>query len=201
MAAIASTSTTGQLDVGDTWLLGVEVRDDETGDLVDATVAITVTRPDNTTSNLGVTHDGTGSYRASYVLLGAGRHFAVASVSGGVVSVVTFAVDAVTTGALPTVANLETYLGESAAQYTADDLAEVLASETANQARKCRIGAQFPADLREALLRRCMRALAMRSLPLATLQGDAEAGSSAMVPWKDPEVKRLEGPYRKMVNA
>jgi hypothetical protein len=201
VTAAASTPAAGVLDVGDTWLLGVEVRDDDTEELVDATVAITVTKPDDSTSALAVDHDGTGAYSASYVLTASGRHFAVAAISGAVVSVVTFAVAAMAPGEPPTVDALRHYLQESGVRWTDPDLADVLAAETENQADLCRIDtAVFPAWARQALLRRCMRALAMRSLPLAMPQGDAESGP-AILPWKDPEVTRLERPHRKVVFA
>jgi hypothetical protein len=39
----------------------------------------------------------------------------------------------------------------------------------------------------------------MRAQPLAVLHGDAEAGTTAYLPGSDPEVRRLEGPYRPVV--
>lgn len=71
-------------------------------------------------------------------------------------------------------------------------------TETTAQAGKCRIPDPVPADLDEALKRRVVRNLAMRKLPLAMLQGDAERGP-AYLPGNDPEVRRLEAPYRKLV--
>ena len=56
----------------------------------------------------------------------------------------------------------------------------------------------YPKDLRQALLRRVQRNLALRALPLAVLQGDAEAGST-ILPGKDLEVRRLEGPFRRLL--
>lgn len=205
MAATATTPAAGQLDVGDTWLLGVEVRDDSppakgAAKLVDATVAVTVTRPDDTTAGLAVTRDNLGQYSASYVLLAAGRHFAVASVSGTVVSVVTYAVTAFAPGKPPTVTDVRAYLDESGAKWSDPELQEVLDAERVNQAKLCVIDAVFPPDLRQALLRRCMRALALRSLPLAMPQGDAETGPQ-ILPGRDPEVKRLEAPHRRVVVA
>jgi hypothetical protein len=51
-------------------------------------------------------------------------------------------------------------------------------------------------DLREALLRRVAANLARRQLgPLPGPQGDSE--TPAIVPARDPEVRRLEGPWRK----
>jgi hypothetical protein len=206
MPAIASTPTAGVLDVGDTWLLGVEVRTDEAGAqalgaLVDADVTITVTRPDDTTAEPAVVHGGTGRYVASYKLLAAGRHFAVAAVSGAVVSVVTFTADAMAPGVPPTVTELRTYLEQPGVnlKWTDVELGEVLAAELENQAEVCRMpGAVFPAWARRAVLRRCQRALTLKSLPLATPQGDAEGGLS-FIPRRDPEIDRLEGPHRKVV--
>lgn len=81
MSATATTETADHRDVGDTWLLGLEVREDtvglEPGELVVATVVVTVTRPDSSTATPPVVQDGTGEYHASYVLAAAGRHFAV----------------------------------------------------------------------------------------------------------------------------
>lgn len=71
-------------------------------------------------------------------------------------------------------------------------------AETSAQAGKCRIADPVPADLDEALKRRVVRNLAMRKLPLAMAQGDADSGP-IMLPGNDPEVRRLEAPYRKLV--
>lgn len=99
----------------------------------------------------------------------------------------------------PTAADVATYLGPSS--YSSDDLAAALAAEKAAQATRCRVPADdaaWPADLVEALCRRVARNLALRGIPLAVLQGDAEAGS-LVPPGRDPEVRRLEGPWRKLV--
>lgn len=98
---------------------------------------------------------------------------------------------------MPTVAEVMTYLGDAAAQWGNADVQGALDAEQAAQARVCRI-ASYSNDLREALLRRVQRNLAMRALPLAVLQGDPEAGSTVL-PGRDPEVRRLEAPYRKVV--
>lgn len=101
--------------------------------------------------------------------------------------------------AAPTAAEVEDYLGPTS--YTLEELGEVLAAEKAAQAARCRVPADdaaWPADLTEALKRRCARNLALRGVPLAVLQGDAEAGSM-IPPGRDPEVRRLEGPHRRLV--
>jgi hypothetical protein len=95
---------------------------------------------------------------------------------------------------VPTAAEVITYL---AAQGTSPDSTKVtsaLAAETAAQAAVCRVD-PYTADLREALMRRTHRNLAMRSLPLgvqASELGTTRLGSN------DPEVRRLERPYRKL---
>lgn len=75
-------------DVGDRVGLEHLVYDD-TATLVDATVALTVTAPDGTTSTPSVTHASTGTYTADFDLTSAGVWFWVWSVSGTVVDVET----------------------------------------------------------------------------------------------------------------
>jgi len=55
------------------------------------------------------------------------------------------------------------------------------------------------ASLDEALCRRVVRNLAMRSLTLAVMPGNLDAGTGPTRPsMLDPEVRRLEGPYRRL---
>jgi hypothetical protein len=101
--------------------------------------------------------------------------------------------------AAPTLTEMFDYLGETS--YTEQELGDALAAEKAAQAARCRVPADdaaWPADLAEALFRRVARNLAMRGVPLAVLQGDAEAGS-LIPPGQDSEVRRLEAPHRKLV--
>lgn len=196
MPASAITPTAGHLDVGDTWLIGVDVRDDKRGTLVDATVTVTVTTPSATTSAPVATREGLGLYVASYELTAVGRYTARVVVSGAVVSVVGFAVDAEAASGRPVLAVVKAYLGQTSV--TDAVITEALAAETAAQAEVCRIPAAYSDDLAEALKRRVARNLALRGLPLAVLQGDAESGDT-ILPGRDPEVRRLEAPHRKMV--
>ncbi|MEV6287403.1 hypothetical protein [Kribbella sp. NPDC051770] len=103
--------------------------------------------------------------------------------------------------AAPDVSLLKAYLGESS--YTDEDLSVAMAAEKIAQKRRCRVpadDADWPEDLTEALCRRVARNLAMRGIPLAVLQGDAELGLPGLrLPGQDPEVRRLEGPWRRMV--
>lgn len=202
MSATATTATTGHADVGDTWVLGLEVRKDtKAAPLVDADVLVTVTRPDTTTAAAAVTHDGTGLYSASHVLMQAGRYVATAAVSGAVVSVVTYVVDALTPG-LPTLPQVKLYLDTVSLGVAAPSdaaIAEALAAETAAQANVCRVDAAYPADLAEALKRRVARNLVMRGIPTGLQTSATEAGSMTVRIGWDAEIKRFEAPYRKRV--
>lgn len=98
---------------------------------------------------------------------------------------------------VPTVAEVTEYLGATSA--TAEEIASAYAAEKADQANRCRVPADtdvWPASLSEALCRRVARNLALRGLPIAVLQGDAEGGNTVL-PGTDPEVRRFEGPHRK----
>lgn len=191
---------TGHSDVGDTWLLAIEVRDDVTGRLTDATVAATVTRPDASTSVLTVTRQSTGFYTAPYILAAPGRHTAVMSASGAVVGVATFAVDALAVAGPPGLAHVLAYLASTGpTSYTDAQVDDALAAERAAQAMACRIPAAYPADLGEALCRRVARNLAARSVPVASFSAFDGGGTVTRVPQRDAEVARLEGPYRRLV--
>lgn len=100
--------------------------------------------------------------------------------------------------ALPNLTVVKVYLGQFAASWTDETIQDALDAETAAQRARCRIPATYPADLGQALKRRVQRNLAMRQQPLAVLLGDAEAGST-ILPGRDPEVRRLEAPHRRMV--
>lgn len=109
--------------------------------------------------------------------------------------------------AVPTVEECQTRLKLPAERVPAEELADVLAGEVEIQAQLCRIPAAgvppvdtFPVALRNALFRRVQRAVALKALPLAVLQGDAEQGQTYL-PSNDPEVRRLERPYRIVVIA
>jgi len=101
--------------------------------------------------------------------------------------------------AAPDTAAVKVYLGETS--YSDAEIGAALAAELAAQSRVAKQPAAdvaWPADLAEALFRRVARNLALRMLPLAVLQGDAEAGSLTP-PGRDPEVRRLEAPHRRLV--
>jgi hypothetical protein len=102
----------------------------------------------------------------------------------------------VTVATVPTLADVKTYLGNGATRWSDAELTDTLNGEIDAQAAVCRT-ANYTASLRQALLRRVSRALAMKGLPLAMTQGDGDAGPTS-VPGRDPEIRRLEAPYRRL---
>lgn len=91
--------------------------------------------------------------------------------------------------AVPTALEIASILGRS------EDISAVYDAEVAAQASRCRVD-PYTAPLAAALVRRVSRALAMKNLPLAVLTD--EAGFTRLGS-QDPEVRRLEAPYRRVV--
>jgi hypothetical protein len=196
---IAVSPDAGRLDVGDSWLLAVELRNDVTDALTDATLAAVVTHPSGT-ANPTMTKTTLGLWTGAYTLAAAGRHTAVVTASGLLVGVATFAVEAVAVGAVPTVAEVQAYLLSSgSSSWQTGDVADALAAELDAQALACRVPAQYPASLRQALYRRVARNLAARSVPVSSFTSFEGGATSTRVPMTDAEVSRLEGPHRRLV--
>lgn len=193
MPVKATTSTSSRRVVGDVWPIVVEVADWFVRNEIPT---VTVTLPDDTTTSVPVRTITPGCYRAAYTLTVAGRH--LAAVVATDIGRADFAIQAVAptpAGGLPQLADANKYLG--AHSFTDDDVQEALDAEMDAQADICVIPAAYPNSLRNALLRRVARNLAMHRIPLAVLQGDAEAGTSNVLPTWDPEISRLEKPYRR----
>ena len=189
------TPTSGRRDVGDRWLLGFEVRDDA-GVLVDATIVVTVTRPDGSTSTPAAVLETTGIYTATYDLAAAGRHTAKVVASVGAVGVTGFAVDALPmVAARPDLTAVKAYLRDKVKGWSDAEVQGALDAETANQAKKCRIPATYPADLAEALKRRVACNLARRGLPLGAQTSEVGPVFFARL---DGEVRRFEAGYPKL---
>ena len=89
---------------------------------------------------------------------------------------------------------LKTYLGHDADQWDDAALLGALAAESADQAARCKVPTPVPASLSEALFRRVSRNLALRAVPLGVITGET---GGQYVGGRDPEVRRLEAPYRK----
>ena len=181
----------------DRWVFEMFVGDDE-GDGVSEAPTVLVEAPDGTSSSPTVESlDHTGYYRASVTAALAGRYVATAIAAGyGATAFVAYVQALATAADMPTAADVEDYLGEDST--TTEVIQDALDAEASAQRKACKVPAFYPADLRQALLRRVARNLALRGIPLAVLRGDAETGSLTL-PGKDPEVRRLEGPYRALV--
>lgn len=198
MPVTAFSSVESQRPVGDQWPIVVEVRDFD-GFRVSETPVVTVTLPDGTTNTPAVESTIGGCWRAVYELAAAGRHVAtVATTTYGQADFTVEAVSPTAAGAMPQVADVTKYLGDTS--WDSQEIASVLAAESAAQRALCAIPAYYPADLAEALLRRTARNLSMRRIPLAQPIGDAEAGGTA-IPAYDPEIRRLERPHYRLLVA
>jgi hypothetical protein len=196
MAARALSSTIVERTVGGVWDLLVDVRD-ACGQLVADAPVVTVTLPGGTTATPAVETVTAGVYRAEYLLAGAGRYTARAvTTSHGAVDFAAH-VSAVTTGTgVPTVVEFRDYAREDFGSYDDDEIQAALDTEASNQRKVCRVGAVIDPDLREALLRRVRVNLSRRNQPvLVTVDSE---GNNSFIPSRDPEVRRLEGPHRKL---
>jgi hypothetical protein len=89
-------------------------------------------------------------------------------------------------------------VGVPPGRYSDAVLNQVISVEQAAQSHKCHgTGGQYP-DLNEALCRRVQANLARRALPLGVMETSGDAEGRAFAPRADPEVRRLEAPYRKI---
>lgn len=187
------------LAVGDLWVMHFRVRDLD-GYLVDQAPTVTVTSPSGVTAASSASSVDSGFYRVTHTLTEAGRWVARAATEDyGLVDLTVYAELIVTGSGLPTLQDVSDYLGSHSA--TEETLQDALDAEAAAQRARCDIPATYPADLRQALLRRIMRNLAMRRIAYnGTALGDAEVEPPAFaLGGNDPEVRRLEAPYRRLV--
>lgn len=186
------------VEVGDEWVLRVLVVDESTGEpTAEVTPSVAVAGPNGlTAAPTAAATSVTGIFRAEYVAPGPGRYTAVASATGhGQVSFVANVVEITDNNDMPTVDSCNDYMGEHS--YSDPEVQEALDQETGAQFDVCRIPAAYPKALRGALHRRVQRALAMRHLALAVKETQ-DGESQIVVPGRDPEVRRLEAPYRKV---
>jgi hypothetical protein len=202
MTVTALSSTNVERVLGAVWTLSVLVTDADCVATDAATPVVTVTLPAGTTATPAVERLAAGVYRSTYEVGTAGRYIARAVAAGyGAATFAAFVTATTAATAMPDVDDVDDYLGGATEHSWSDaQLGDALAAEEAAQRRVCRVPAEYPADMREALLRRVAVNLAKRKLPLMVLQGDADAGTaSGNVPANDSEVRRLERPWRKLV--
>lgn len=190
------------LTLGSQWLLIVETRDSSGYVTSAVTPTALVTLPNGTTAAPTFTlwAPSPGSWIATYATVAAGRHLAHISTPEDAVDAAAYVAAPATSADLPTVDDVARYLRAAASSWTTQDLQEELDGEMSAQRAKCGVRAVYPPDLRTALLRRVQRALALRALPLATAQGDADGGSM-LLPGQDPLVRAREAPYRRLVTG
>ncbi|MEU4675743.1 hypothetical protein [Micromonospora sp. NPDC023737] len=185
------------LPIGGVWEIAVSVTDVD-GLHVDTAPTVTVTLPAGSTATPTVERVSAGVYRVLYEAGTSGRYIARAVAGAyGAADFAAYALATTAGTAMPDVPAVVAYLGGTS--FTDEEIQDALDAEAAAQRAVCRVRAVYPDDLRQALLRRVQRNLAMRQLPLAVLQGDAEGGDSTVLPGRDPEVRRLEAPHRKLV--
>lgn len=190
------------LPVGGRWVVDVLVTDDD-GHLVDQAPVATVADPAGGTGSAAVDRVDVGTYRAAYTPTLTGRHvLAVLTADHGAEVAAVYVVGATTAAGMPNADDVAVYLKGDAASWSTEELADVLEVEAGAQRDRCRVPAAYPPALRGALLRRCHRNLAMRRIPLAMPSGDADGEpSGGVLPGKDPEVRRLEAPWRRLTLA
>lgn len=101
---------------------------------------------------------------------------------------------------LPSLEEVRHWVGVSDFELPDDELARILAAETAVQASDCTVPDPYPDELALAMLRRCARAVAARGLPLGSLPvADSGAGApygAAILPRLDAEIERYEHAHR-----
>lgn len=167
---------------------------------------LVVTKPDGTTLSPAVVFELEYGYFNSMYLaevgpVVAGRYIAAATTATQGSLIFQALALAVTTNALlPTFADVDDYLGGAGAHsWTDEQLADALDAEAANQRRVCQVPAAYPDDLRQALLRRAARNLAMRRQLTEQPRTDGDFDAPSFVsPGRDAEVRRFEAPWRRV---
>lgn len=192
-------------DVGDTYRCVLCVTDLEGVQAAADSVTVTVTLPSGSTAaGTATAMDILGVYVVEHDVTEVGRHqVAVAIVSTAFGNdVISWCLTArATTGVPPDMSAVRSYLGDISA--TDEEIADALEAEQASQARACTVPAEYPPDLAQALKRRVARNLAARGVPLVNITSfDGGGGSSSTrVPWRDAEIARLEGAFRRWTIA
>jgi len=199
----ALSNTSVELQLNGHWVMEFAVFDDNYCLVTDPTIAVLVTRPSGGTLSPTATAINTGIYRASLQTDENGRWVSSVNVTNyGSIGYAAWVEGVSTNTDLPSLTDVKNYLSDgdpdSLPSVSDAQLQEALEAEAAAQRRVCNVGATYPVDLRQALLRRVARNLALRGLPIMVLQGDAETGS-LVPPGRDPEVRRLEAGHRKLV--
>jgi hypothetical protein len=208
MSVTARSNTSANLAVGDVWCIDVSVAGPD-GCWTSEEPTVTITLPDGTTDPAPVTwiNPYVGRYLIAYLPAAPGRYLAqVATLSSGSATFTAYATALVDGTGMPDLIDLRGdpdaepptvgYLEENS--WSDEELQDALDAEAAAQRVACDVPAAYPADLRQALLRRVWRNLAMRGQPFLTVPG-GEDGQVSVVPGLDAEIRRFERPWRRLV--
>lgn len=193
---ISAASTLATL--GEAWTLAFWTLDDLGRVNTGETPTVTVTLPDGSTATPVPVLQPDSSWLVAYTLATAGRYLAHLATLVDAQDIAAYVDMPTTVSGMPTAADVSVYLGQSAASWSMARITQAFNAERAAQRARCGERAVYPDDLREALFRRVQRNLAMQRIPLAVPTGDADGGPT-VIPGRDPEVRRLEGPYRRRV--
>jgi hypothetical protein len=186
----------GRSLVGDLWQFRTLVTDLDGDPIGDEVPTVTITPPSGAVAHPTASIVDGGEFRFTYSPTLPGRYVVTAATASfGLGAYGAWADATLTAAGMPVIADVELYIDDLS--YDPDTITDALDAEAAAQRARLRPSALYTLDVRQALLRRVQRNLAMRRLPLATPQGDAESGA-AFIPRTDPEIRRLEAPYRKM---
>lgn len=203
VVSVALTRESGRDVVGDLLVYRVEVADLDGFLTSGDTPTITVTPPSGLATHPTADEQTTGEFRFSFVPALAGRHLVVAATgSFGLADDAVYVNSSVAGGSMPTALDVFDYLGANSNSWSEGTVQEALDAEAAAQRKACRVGATYEADLREALLRRVQRNLELRNMPVGILTtSDGDASMGIRLGRNDPEVSRLEAPYRRLIVA
>jgi hypothetical protein len=175
---------------------------DKDGEPADPTsYSLTIVRPDGTNESLVATNPAAGDFRNDYFPQTPGRYVATFVGYGDNADAIEDTFDVAPAGsAAVTVTQVKDYAGSNSGieQWSDAELASTLAAEQSAQARICRID-PYSLDLQEALKRRVVRNLAVRALPIGIAGGANFEPTRLSV--RDPEIRRLEGPYRRVTTG
>jgi hypothetical protein len=194
-----ATTATGNRDA---WIVGSVIPlawtiTDRWGDPADpTTVTLTATLAGGVPETLTTTSPRTGEILAAYRPMAPGPYVFRLVLDGDYATAVEdrALVTAVDSHDL-TVVQMRAYLGDTSADDA--ELAGAILAERHAQAARCRIDRYGP-DLLEALKRRVARNLAARRVPVASFTAFDGGSTSTRVPTQDPEIRRLEAPYRRI---
>lgn len=181
--------TQASVTAGERWRLAVDVTTDDA-----AAPTYTVTGAGTAGGTMTLVDGSSCQYEAFITTSGVGWYMAEVSLGDDVLNMACYANRVVAPGERPTVDDVLSYLaGESS--WTEDEVADTLAAEDADQRARCRVAPVYPPSLFYALQRRAARALAMRAVLLGLQDSD---GFVSRMPRWDAEIRRYEGPYKRM---